>query len=238
MFVVGRLTLHAGGRNAGAAMASSMDIAKISFTGSTTTGKAIQKAATNSNLKEVTLELGGKSPAVVFEDANLQTAIFWSVLGITINSGQVCAATSRAYVHESIADAFIEGLTQKFNEIADTLGADPQEPTTTYGPLVDKEQYDKVLNFIEEGKQQVPTLFGGENKKTKGYYVSPVIFKDPPKDSRVYTEEAFGPILCIRTFKTEDEALAMANNSRYGLAGQYISSPNSPWYCFGKLTRR
>lgn len=137
-----------------------MGIHKISFTGSLSTGKKIQAAATESNLKRVTLELGGKSPGIVFEDANLENAILWSVRGITANSGQICAATSRLFVHEKIADNFISRLQDAFQAIAAALGADPQEPTTTYGPLVDKMQYEKVLEYISEGKKTADMMIG------------------------------------------------------------------------------
>lgn len=202
-------------------MASSMDIAKISFTGSTNTGKAVQMAATKSNMKHVTLELGGKSPAIVFEDANIDTAVFWSAIGITSNSGQICAATSRAFVHESVANEFIDGLNKKFEQIAASLGADPQDPTTTYGPLVDKEQYGKVMGFIEEAKASGRVLSKDTTPSDQGYYVAPIIVKDPDVGSRVYTEEIFGPVLCVSTFKTEQDAINLANNSKYGLAGMF-----------------
>lgn len=197
-----------------------MSIQKISFTGSLATGRKIQAAAAESNLKRVTLELGGKSPAVVFEDADLDTAIFWSVRAMTANSGQVCSATSRLFVHERIADTFIARLQDAFEAIGATLGADPQDPTTTYGPLVDKTQYDKVLEYITEGKKSAEILTGGEEQtRVKGYYVAPVLFKHVDRNSKIYREEIFGPVLCVETFKTEEQALQMANDTEYGLAG-------------------
>lgn len=200
-----------------------MKVAKISFTGSTATGRKIQAAATNSNLKRVTLELGGKSAAIVFDDTDFETAIFWSVMGITINSGQVCAASSRLYVQDSIMDSFMARLKAAFEGITASLGSDPQAPTTTYGPVVDQIQYDKVTQLIEEGKRVARPLTGGIKHDKAGHYVAPTIFVNPPKDSAIYKEEVFGPVLCARSFKTEEEALSMANDSQYGLAGSVFT---------------
>lgn len=196
-----------------------MGISKISFTGSTMTGKRIQDAATKSNLKRVTLELGGKSPAIVFDDCDIQKALFWSILGITINAGQVCAATSRIFIQEGIADKFLGLLKETFEGMAQTLGADPQDLSTQYGPLVDNIQFEKVLKFIEEGKACSKTVVGGTKYEKEGYYIAPTIFLDPPTDSSIYREEIFGPVLCARTFKTEEEAIELANDTQYGLAG-------------------
>ncbi|KAI9743705.1 MAG: hypothetical protein M1818_003021 [Claussenomyces sp. TS43310] len=212
-----------GGGLTGALLAAHMNVAKISFTGSIGTGKKIQEAATKSNLKRVTLELGGKSPAIVFDDAVFEKAIFWSMMGITINSGQVCAASSRLYVQEGIAEKFIGALKAQFDQIGQGLGADPQENTTMYGPLVDKGQHDRVLSYIEEGKKEAKLVAGGTPNKGPGQYISPVIFLDPTDDASVYKEEIFGPVLCIKTFKTEEEVLRMANNSTYGLAGSVFT---------------
>ena len=210
-----------GDGSVGHALSSHMNIQKISFTGSLATSKMIQAAATESNLKRVTLELGGKSPAIVFEDADLDTAIHWSVRAITANSGQICAATSRLFVHERIADTFIARLQDAFEAIGATLGADPQDPTTTYGPLVDKTQYEKVLDYISEGKKSAEILTGGkEQTRVKGYYVAPTLFKHVERNSKIYREEIFGPVLCVETFKTEEQAIQMANDTEYGLAGK------------------
>ncbi|KAF2500042.1 aldehyde dehydrogenase [Lophium mytilinum] len=208
-----------GGGDVGAMLSSHMKIAKISFTGSTFTGRKIQDAATKSNLKRVTLELGGKSPALVFDDASLEKAVFWCTIGIATNAGQVCAATTRLFVQEGIADKFLAALKGSFEAITKTLGSDPQEMTTTYGPLVDKIQYDKVRGFIEEGKKSTEVILGGEEYTKGGYYIGPVIFKNPTDEAKIYREEIFGPVLCVRTFKTEEEAIQLANDTDYGLAG-------------------
>jgi len=171
----------------------------------------------------VTLELGGKSPSIIFDDANMEKAIFWTKMGITINSGQVCAASSRLYVQEGIAEKVIERLKTEFKSIAEKLGGDPQDRKTAYGPLVDKLQYDHVLEFIEEGKKDATIVAGGEERDGPGHYISPVIFLNPKDDAKVYKQEIFGPVLCVKTFKTEEEVLKMANNTTYGLAGSVFT---------------
>ncbi|EFX00112.1 aldehyde dehydrogenase [Grosmannia clavigera kw1407] len=220
-FPPGVFQILAGGGEIGAHLSSHMDIQKISFTGSGVTGRKIQEAATRSNLKRVTLELGGKSPGIVFDDANLDTALFWCVLSITANSGQVCAATSRLLLQESIAEEFLKRIKSQFEAIATTLGADPQDKSTTYGPLVDKLQYEKVQRYIRSGQNTSQLITGGieDEKSTAGYYVAPTIFLNPKDDDPIYREEVFGPVLCVKTFKTEEEAITMGNDTEYGLAG-------------------
>lgn len=218
-FPPGAFQIIAGAGATGALLASHMKIAKISFTGSTATGRKIQDAATKSNLKRVTLELGGKSPAIIFDDADLEKAIFWSIVGITNGTGQVCAATSRVYVQNSIMPAFLAAMKQAFEGISGQLGGDPQDPSTTYGPVVDKLQYDRVRTYIESGKKNAELLTGGDEYQKSGHYISPTIFVNPADDAAVYKEEIFGPVLCVKPFETEEEVLKMANNSQYGLAG-------------------
>ncbi|KAJ5710602.1 aldehyde dehydrogenase [Penicillium malachiteum] len=208
---------------AGAAIASHMKIDKISFTGSTATGRKIQEASAKSNLKRVTLELGGKSPAIVFEDADIENAIFWAIVGITSNSGQVCAASSRIYIQDTIVDKFLERLKGAFQQMSTSLGSDPQDEATTFGPLVDQSQYEKVRSYIEAGKQTAELIVGGEHYEGKGTYVAPAIFLNPEKDASVYTEEVFGPVLCARSFHTEIEALEFANDTSFGLAGSVFT---------------
>ncbi|KAL6229378.1 hypothetical protein BDW75DRAFT_235257 [Aspergillus navahoensis] len=222
-FPPGAFQILPGGGDVGAVLASHMDIDKISFTGSTATGRKIQEAATNSNLKRVTLELGGKSPAVVFDDANLERSLFWCTLGITTNSGQVCVASSRLFVQSGIAEKFIEGLKERFKAIAAGLGADPLNKETLYGPLVDDLQYQRVSKYIQDAKKLVSPLVGGGEYAGDGYYVEPTIFLDPPDEARIYREEIFGPVLCIKTFETEAEAVSLANDTEYGLAGSVFT---------------
>jgi aldehyde dehydrogenase (NAD+) len=217
------LDITIGDSVAGAAIASHMKIDKISFTGSTATGRKIQEASAKSNLKRVTLELGGKSPAIVFEDADIENAIFWAIVGITSNSGQVCAASSRIYIQDTIVDKFLERLKGAFQQMSTSLGADPQDEATTFGPLVDQSQYEKVRSYIEAGKQTAELIVGGEHYEGKGTYVAPTIFLNPENDASVYTEEVFGPVLCARSFHTEIEALEFANDTSFGLAGSVFT---------------
>ncbi|KAL3474449.1 aldehyde dehydrogenase domain-containing protein [Aspergillus californicus] len=218
-FPPGVLQIVVGEGLTGHLLSSHMKIAKVSFTGSTTTGRKIQDAATKSNLKRVTLELGGKSPGVVFDDADMQKTLFWCTFGITGNTGQVCAATSRLFVQETIAEQFVNSLKQSFQAIAEGMGGDPLNPATTYGPVIDKIQYDRVSEFIETAKHDLAPAVGGEVYSGKGYYIPPTIFLNPPEDANIYREEVFGPVLCIKTFKTEAEAIQLANDTDYGLAG-------------------
>jgi len=219
-FPPGVFQVLVGGGNVGQILAAHMDINKISFTGSTFTGRKIQQAAAASNLKRVTLELGGKSPAIIFKDADIDKAVFWASMGITVNTGQVCAATSRVFVEKSISEEFLTKLKGAFEAITQNLGADPQNPDTQYGPLVDEGQFHKVMKYIEEGKKVAKVLSGGEQyDRGSGNYVSPTIFIEPNSDTSIYREEIFGPVLCVKTFETEDEALRLANDTEYGLSG-------------------
>ncbi|KIW23060.1 uncharacterized protein PV07_11292 [Cladophialophora immunda] len=217
-FPAGVLQILPGDGKIGACLASHMKVAKVSFTGSTITGRKIQEAATKSNMKRVTLELGGKSPMIIFDDCDLEKAMFWAVAGITVGTGQVCAATSRILIQDSIRDEFISKLKARFESI--TLGQDPQDGRSSYGPIIDKFQYDRVRGYIEAGKQSGATvLAGSEDYPGKGYYVPPTIFLNPPEDAVIYREEIFGPVLCVTTFGTEQEALQKANDTHYGLSG-------------------
>ena len=204
----------------GALLASHMKVSKISFTGSTATGRKIQDAATKSNLKRVTLELGGKSPLIIFDDADIEKALFWAYTGITSGTGQVCAATSRIFVQDTIMDDFMAQLKKRFE--ATSVGDDPLAQETKYGPVVDKVQFDRVMGYIEKGKNESggKLLTGGELYEKKGHYISPTIFINPADDSVIYKEEIFGPVLCAKSFSTEEEALKMANDTQYGLAGK------------------
>lgn len=159
-FPPGVFQIVTGDGSTGALFASHMKVQKVSFTGSTTTGRKIQEMAAKSNLKRVTLELGGKSPAVVFDDADLENAIAWCANAITANTGQVCFAASRVYVQEGIYDKFVAGYKAAMEDKAKGAG-DPDAKDTLLGPLVDKAQYDRVLGFLERGKSQGKLLTGG-----------------------------------------------------------------------------
>jgi aldehyde dehydrogenase (NAD+) len=219
-FPPGVVQIVSGGAATGALLSSHMEIAKISITGSLGAGLKVQEQASKSNLKKVVLELGGKSPAIVFSDADIPTALGSCSLGFLVNAGQICAAASRVYVQEDIAPAFIDGVKGQFEGASKALGADPKEKTTHLGPLADKQQFDRVMSFIEKGKQTAELITGGARKGEKGYFVEPTIFLNPALDSPVYKEEIFGPVLVIKTFKTEEEAIELANDTTYGLVGE------------------
>ncbi|ETN36905.1 uncharacterized protein HMPREF1541_07892 [Cyphellophora europaea CBS 101466] len=224
-FPPGVVQFVTGARLTGDLLASHPRINKISFTGSIPAGKAVQMAATKSNLKRVTLEMGGKSAAIVFNDANLDIAIQNVGPMFLFNSGQVCAATSRVLVQEQVAPKLIEALKSIFAQSAAGLDTNPLEPTAQLGPLVDKIQFDKVMGYINSGKESSAELVvGGQRHSDKGYGVDPTIFVNPQTDAKIWKEEIFGPVLAVRTFKTEDEAIALANDTSYGLAAQLYTS--------------
>ncbi|MBQ2276586.1 MAG: aldehyde dehydrogenase family protein [Lachnospiraceae bacterium] len=211
------------GPEVGAVFAESEDVDMITFTGSTRTGQSIAKAAAG-NLKKVGLELGGKSPLVVFADCALDAAVEWAMIGIFFNAGQVCAATSRLIIEESIKDEFLEKLVQKANAI--TLGPGMNNPDM--GAIITEAQMNKILDYIESGKQEGATLLCGGERYTEGsckdgFFIKPTIFDNCTKDMRIVKEEIFGPVLSVLTFKTEEEAIALANDTEYGLAGAVIT---------------
>ncbi|TKA50318.1 Aldehyde dehydrogenase [Friedmanniomyces simplex] len=204
------------GKIAGAALASHMDVDKVAFTGSTVVGRTVLKAAASSNLKKVTLELGGKSPNIVFEDADIDNAISWVNFGIFFNSGQCCCAGSRIYVQEGIYDKFV----QRFKERAlKNVVSDPFARDTFQGPLVSQVQFDRVMSYIKAGKDAGAKVeIGGERKGDKGYFIEPTIFSNISEEMSIMQEEIFGPVCSISKFKTKDEVIAVANKSNYGLA--------------------
>ncbi|PPQ64704.1 hypothetical protein CVT24_008331 [Panaeolus cyanescens] len=209
----------------GAALASHLDVDKVAFTGSTITGRKIMEAAAKSNLKKVSLELGGKSPHLVFESADLEQAAAWAALGICYNSGQDCTAGSRVYVQESVYEKFLEQLVAKVKAQVISHGFDE---SSGGGPVVSKGQYDRVWGYIESGKQEgAKVLLGGVKRSEKGYWVDPTIFTDIRPDMRIVKEEIFGPVLSVGVFKTEEEAIALANDTTYGLgAGLHSNDAN------------
>jgi len=204
------------GKTAGAAIASHMDIDKVAFTGSTVTGRTILQAAAKSNLKKVTLELGGKSPNIVFNDANLDDAISWVNFGIFFNHGQCCCAGSRVYVQDGVYDKFIEKFKAR---TAKNVVGDPFAADTFQGPQVSKLQFDRIMNYIQSGKEagaKVET--GGERHGKEGYFIQPTIFSGVSDDMKIMQEEIFGPVCSISKFKTEDEVVKAGNETTYGLA--------------------
>ncbi|KAL2670242.1 hypothetical protein Neosp_014709 [[Neocosmospora] mangrovei] len=204
------------GSVAGKALAEHMDIDKIAFTGSTITGRAIMRSAA-SNLKNITLECGGKNPSIVFDDADLDNAVKWCHMGIMDNQGQTCISTSRIYVQEEVYDRFIEKFTEATRK-HHVLG-DPFDAETWQGPQISKVQYEKVLSYIEEGKKSGARLvYGGVAHGQKGYFIEPTVFADTTEDMKIVQEEIFGPVVAISKFKTLEEVLTKANDSCYGLS--------------------
>jgi aldehyde dehydrogenase (NAD+) len=204
------------GKVAGAAISSHMDVDKVAFTGSTVVGRQIMKAAAGSNLKKVTLELGGKSPNIVFNDADIENAISWVNFGIFFNHGQCCCAGSRVYVQSGIYDKFVERFKARAN--ANKVG-DPFAADTFQGPQVSQLQFDRIMGYIDEGKKAGATVVtGGERHGDKGYFIQPTIFSDVKEDMKIMQEEIFGPVCSIAKFETEEEIIKTGNNSTYGLA--------------------
>ncbi|KAJ5398876.1 hypothetical protein N7465_009365 [Penicillium sp. CMV-2018d] len=200
------------GNPTGAALASHMTVRCISFTGSTATGQKIQAAAAESNMKHVHMELGGKSPAIIFEDADLETAVAQTQFSIQFNSGQVCSANSRIYVHESVAKRFVKLFREKFSAVR--MG-DPLDPTTTHGPQIDMLQYNRIKEYLDIGENDGRLSLGGD--ANDGFFVQPTIFEGVAEDSRLMQEEVFGPVVVLNTFSTGTEAIEKANNSEFGL---------------------
>lgn len=204
------------GATAGAALSEHMDVDLITFTGSTAVGRLIQQASGKSNLKRVALELGGKSPNIVFADADLDYAVEVSHQGLFMNSGQLCVAASRTFVQEEIYDEFVKKSVARAKK---RVIGNPSEPTTEGGPQINEQAVDKIMSLIESGKQQGAKLeCGGKRHGDKGYYVESTVFSNVQDDMRIATEEIFGPVQQLIKFKTLDEVTERANNTKYGLA--------------------
>jgi len=204
------------GPSAGAAVAGHMDIDKVAFTGSTEVGHLVMAAAARSNLKRVTLELGGKSPNIVFADADIAQALAGAHFGLFFNQGQCCTAGSRLFVEARIYDEFVEKSVALAK--ARVVG-DPLDEKTEQGPQVDNEQFKKVLRYIELGKEEgAKLLCGGEPVGKKGYFIQPTVFAGVKDDMRIARDEIFGPVMSIIKFKDLDEVVRRANTTSYGLA--------------------
>ncbi|KAI8369237.1 aldehyde dehydrogenase domain-containing protein [Radiomyces spectabilis] len=204
------------GAIAGDALARHMKVSKLAFTGSTAVGRMIMKASSESNLKKVTLELGGKSPNIIFDDADLDQAVAWAHKGIFFNHGQCCCAGSRVYVQESIYEEFLE----KFKAYTSkTKLGDPHDDATYQGPQVSQVQYDRIMGYIEAGKKEGATcVLGGKRWGDKGYFIEPTIFTDVTEKMTIMQEEIFGPVVAICKFKDVDDAIEKAHDTTYGLA--------------------
>ncbi|MBX9585104.1 MAG: aldehyde dehydrogenase family protein [Gemmataceae bacterium] len=204
------------GPTAGAALASHLDVDKIAFTGETTTGKIVMTAAAQSNLKRVSLELGGKSPNVVFADADLDAAVEGAYFGLFFNQGQCCVAGSRLFVQDDVYDEFVDKITAKAK--GRRVG-DPFDPATEQGPQVSQEQFDRVMGYIGKGqKDGAKMLAGGSRVGETGYFVEPTVFADVTDEMTIAKEEIFGPVMSILRFKDVDEVVERGNRTFYGLA--------------------
>ena len=208
------------GSEIGGELTTNLDVDKIALTGSTETGREIMRNA-SSHIKKLTLELGGKSPTIVLKNADLKAALNGVLATIFLNQGQMCVAGSRLLIQEDIHDEFIEGLVEKTRKIKLGNGLDPE---ITMGPLISREHQEKVLSYILAGKEEGATLLTGggvpegEDFK-KGFFVEPTIFDKAESGMKIVREEIFGPVLSVLTFSTVDEAIQLANATRYGLAG-------------------
>jgi phenylacetaldehyde dehydrogenase len=205
------------GHTVGAAITAHPDVEKVAFTGSTEVGRAILHAAADSNLNKVTLELGGKSPVLIFDDAKLKKAITLAAFGTFVHSGQACVCGSRILVQRGVYDQVVEGMAMVANAMK--MGA-PHEEGTMSGPLISQKQLTRVLGYLEQGKSDgAEIVTGGHRLDRKGYFVHPTIVTNlDPDTSRLFQEEIFGPVVTVLPFDDEDEAVELANNSSYGLA--------------------
>lgn len=210
------------GPEAGQPLSEHPDVDKLAFTGSVPTGAKIMAAAAR-DIKNVSLELGGKSPFVVFADSDIEKAVEWIMFGIFWNQGQVCSATSRVLVEESLYPALLERLVA---EAAKIRIGDGLADGTLLGPLVSKGQHDKVLAMIERGRAEGANIAHGGKRPQgldTGYFLEPTILTDMGEDNFVWREEIFGPVVCVKTFRDEADAIRMANDSRFGLAAAVMS---------------
>lgn len=210
------------GTSAGAAVSSHMDIDLVSFTGSTEVGRLVMQAAALSNLKPVCLELGGKSPFIVFDDVDIDKVADLALQGAFFNKGEICVAGSRVFVQEGVYDNFVKKLKEKAKN---WVVGDPFDPNVHYGPQVDKKQHEKILSYIEHGKKEGAALLtGGKACDRKGYYIEPTIFLDVTDDMTIAKEEIFGPVMSVLKFKTVEEVIQRANATKYGLAAGIMTN--------------
>lgn len=211
------------GHTAGAALAEHPKVDKISFTGSTAVGKLIQQAAGKNNLKRVTLELGGKSPLVIFDDADLDLAVTIATQAVFYNQGQACISASRTFVQETIYDEFVKRAAEVAKKRLAVVG-DPFESTTVQGPQISEVQLNRVLALIEKGKKEGGKLeAGGGRHGSKGFFVQPTVFSEVTDSMAIAKEEIFGPVMQILKFKTFEEVVERANDTDYGLAAAVIT---------------
>jgi aldehyde dehydrogenase (NAD+) len=205
------------GHTAGAAITAHPDVEKVAFTGSTEVGREIVRASAASNLNKVTLELGGKSPVLIYDDADLDMAITMAAFGTFVHSGQACVCGSRIFAQRGVYERVVEGIANMANMMQ--LGG-PKDDGVMVGPLISQKQLTRVLGYLEQGRSDGAELVtGGHRLDRKGYFVHPTVVTNvDPDSSRLFQEEIFGPVVTILPFDDDDEAIALANNSSYGLA--------------------
>lgn len=215
----GCANLLQGDAEVGAELGANTGVDMLTFTGSTRVGQSLMRAAAG-NVKKIGLELGGKSPNIIFADADLEGAVEWAMIGIFFNQGEVCSAGSRILVEESVKDAFVKRLAERANAM--TIGNGLENPDL--GPVITEQDLEKVLRYIKIGEEEGAHLVCGgerytENGCADGYFVRPTVFDRCTPDMKIVREEIFGPVVTVQTFRTEAEAVALANDTDYGLAG-------------------
>ncbi|MEM5519765.1 betaine-aldehyde dehydrogenase [Sulfitobacter sp. AS59] len=199
----------------GAALVTDPRVDKVSLTGSVPTGRKVYAAAAD-GMKHVTMELGGKSPIIVFEDADIENAVSGAIVGNFYSSGQVCSNGTRVFVHADIKEAFLKRLAERLDN---AVIGDPMDPDTSFGPMVSKRQLDIVLGYIDKGKAEGARLvYGGNAIDGKGFYMQPTVFADVTDDMTIAREEIFGPVMSVLDFTDEDDVMARANDTEFGLA--------------------
>jgi betaine-aldehyde dehydrogenase len=199
----------------GAALVTDPRVDKVSLTGSVPTGRKVYAAAAD-GMKHVTMELGGKSPIIVFEDADIENAVSGAIVGNFYSSGQVCSNGTRVFVQTDIKEAFLKRLAERLDN---AVIGDPMDPDTSFGPMVSQRQLDIVLGYIDKGKAEGARLvYGGNAIDGKGFYMQPTVFADVTDDMTIAREEIFGPVLSVLDFTDEDDVMARANDTEFGLA--------------------
>ena len=199
----------------GAALVSDPRVDKVSLTGSVPTGRKVYAAAA-AGIKHVTMELGGKSPMIVFDDADVDNAVSGAILGNFYSSGQVCSNGTRVFVQKGVKEAFLARLAER---LAGAVIGDPQDPATSFGPMVSARQMEIVQGYIAKGQEEGARLvYGGARLERDGFYVQPTVFADVTDDMTIAREEIFGPVMAVLDFEDEAEVMARANDTEYGLA--------------------
>ncbi|NRP11263.1 NAD/NADP-dependent betaine aldehyde dehydrogenase [Aliiroseovarius sp. xm-m-379] len=199
----------------GAALVTHAEVDKVSLTGSVPTGRKVYSAAAE-GMKHVTMELGGKSPMIVFDDANVDDAVSGAILGNFYSTGQVCSNGTRVFVQKGIKEAFLKRLSER---LENAVIGDPLDPETSFGPMVSEGQLNIVMNYIAKGKEEGARLtYGGDRIEGDGFFLQPTVFADVTDDMTIAREEIFGPVMAVLDFETEEEVMARANDTEFGLA--------------------